>query len=104
MTRAALRSVLGLAGITGLVGSGLVLGSVTPALADALPEPCARAADFATVTCTWSSTGAQQAFVVPQGVTKRRSGRLFANAADGVGLRIAGKRGPAHKHGVHHAP
>ncbi|MGY1905459.1 pentapeptide repeat-containing protein, partial [Modestobacter sp. SYSU DS0903] len=80
MFRSALRSTLGLTGVTGLLSAGLVLGTTAPALAD---DACQR--DAATVTCTYSFTGGEQVFVVPAGVSL-----LDVTAIGGTGGRALG--------------
>ncbi|WP_369132665.1 glycine-rich protein [Modestobacter sp. I12A-02662] len=92
MIRSATRSTLGLAGVAGLVGLGLAL---SPALSPATPasaeETCRTSDDRTSVTCTWSATGAEQAFVVPDGVTVLQASAVGGTGGRAVGAASAGR-------------
>jgi hypothetical protein len=63
LSRAALRSTLALTGVGGLFATALLNAAVAGAA-----EACVTGEDGATTVCTLVDTGAEQAFVVPEGV------------------------------------
>ncbi len=92
MIRSATRSTLGLAGVAGLVGLGLAFSpAVSPATPAAADEICRTSDDRTSVTCTWSATGAEQAFVVPDGVTVLQAGAVGGTGGRAVGAASAGR-------------
>ncbi|NEK57234.1 hypothetical protein GCU56_05015 [Geodermatophilus sabuli] len=67
MSRAARRSALTLAGVAGMIVTGLLSPSVAGAAERCVPSP-----DGVTTDCTYLDTGTEQEFVVPEGVTSVR--------------------------------
>lgn len=81
MSRAALRSSAALAGVAGLMTTGLLNAAAAGAT-----EPCVVSAEAASVTCTYTDTGEDLRFLVPEGVQTLditvRSGQPEGQAPD----------------------